>query len=130
MEQAFQETLKIRIEPKINLLTDKNRYHQEDWIGIWVENRTNYSIVYPDQDLGLRAYQYNVQNGTWQQVDLGSELGNPRVTIVTPGPRSMLPSGDIPVDNIKASGLIRLVIIGKVEEGRLVAAYKDVEIID
>jgi len=130
LEDAFQATLKIPIEPEVRLVTDKNRYRREDWIGIWVENRTNHVLRFTDQSLGLHAYQYDEKGGTWHSVDLGSTLGNPHVTIVTPGPRSPLPSDSIPVDGIKATGKIRLVITGVTDQRQPFAAYKDVEVLD
>lgn len=130
LEDAFQVTLGIPIEPKVRLLTEKNRYRREDWIGVWVENRTTHVLRFTDQSLGLHAYQYDEEDATWRSVDLGSTLGNPYVTIVTPGPRSPLPSSSIPVDRIRASGKIRLVITGVTDQRQPFAAYKDIEIVD
>jgi hypothetical protein len=129
-EEAFQKALAIPIDPQLRLLTEKNRYSREDWIGIWAENKTRYVLRFKDQSLGLQAYQYGEQVEAWRLIDLGSVQGDPHLTIVTPGPRSLLPSDSIPADGIKASGTIRLVMVGTTEQGQQIAAYKDVEIMD
>jgi hypothetical protein len=129
-EEAFRVMIGIPIEPGIRLLTESDQYRREDWIGIWVENTTNYVLWFTDQALGLRAYQYDEQEASWRSVDLGSVLANPHVTSVTPGPRSPLPSDSIPVKRIKASGRIRLVITGTTDQGQLFVAHKDIEIVD
>ena len=130
-EEIFRATLGIPIELKIHLLTDKEVYHREDWIGTWVENGTDISILYPNQDLGLQAYQYDEQNENWRLVNLGSKLGNPRETTVKAGFDPItFAGGSFPVDRIEAFGRIRLVIIGTTEEDQPIATYKDVEIVD
>ncbi len=130
-EEAFRETVGIPIDSQLHLLTEQNRYSRDIWIGIWVENRTPYTLRFEDQSLGLRAYQYDEQAGAWSPVDLGTTLGDPHPAIVTPGPRSLLPSDSIPTWGIKTSGTIRLVIVGTTEQGKQqIAAYKDVEIVD
>ena len=130
-EEAFRVTLGIPIDSQLHLLTEQNRYSHEDSIGLWVENRTPYVLQFEDQSLGLRAYQYDEQAGAWNPVDLGSILADPHITIVTPGPRSLLASDLIPTMGIKASGTIRLVIVGTTEQAKQqIAAYKDVEIVD
>jgi hypothetical protein len=129
-EDAFKATIGIPVEPQVRLLTEKDRYQREDWIGVWVENKTNHVLWFTDQALGLRAYQYDEQKASWHSVDLGSKLANPRMTSVTPGPRSPLPSDSVPVKDIRASGRIRLVITGATDQGQLFIAYKDIEIVD
>jgi hypothetical protein len=130
VEEAFVATIGIPVEPKVHLITEKTRYRRDDTIGIWVENRTSDVLWFTDQWLGLRAYQYDDEGATWRKVDLGSKLGNPQVVSITPGPRDTLPSGDIPVDRIQASGHLRLVITGVTGHGEMFIAYKDIEIVD
>ena len=130
MEQSFQATIEIPVEPKVHLLTEKNRYRRDEYIGIKVENQTRNVLWFTDQDLGLRVYQYDEQSKTWRSVDLGSKLGNPEVTSIEPGPPDPLPTSVIPVAGIQASGDLRLVITGITDERQLFVAYKDIEIID
>jgi hypothetical protein len=129
-DNAFQAMIEIPTKPGIRLLTEKSQYHREDWIGIRVENRTNQVLWFTDQSLGLRAFQYDEQNGSWHQVDLGSVLADPHITTVTPGPNFPLASDLIPVQDIKASVKIRLVITGTTDQGGLFIAYRDIEIVD
>jgi hypothetical protein len=130
MERSFESTIGVPVEPKVHLLTEKVRYHRDEYIGIKVDNDTGSVLWFTDQRLGLRAYQYDEQSETWRSVDLGSKLGNPRVISIEPGSHDPLPTSVIPVDVIQASGDLRLVITGVRDEGQLFVAYKDIEIID
>jgi len=129
-EDAFRAMISTPVEPDIHLLTEARRYHYEDWIGLWVENKTNYTIRFKDQSLGLQAYQYEDKEKSWHIVLTPGEIIDPDPVIVTPGPRSALPVSSIPVKWIKASGTIRLVITGVTDQGQPFAAYKDIEIVD
>jgi hypothetical protein len=129
-ESAFQEAVGVPTESGIRLLTQKDRYHREDEVGIWVENESNYALLFRDQSLGLKAYQYEEQKGIWLPVDLGFTVADPHATNVKPGPRSALPSISIPTEWVKATGKIRLVITGRTDRGQLFIAYKDIEIVD
>jgi hypothetical protein len=129
-ERAFAAMIEIPIEPKVRLLTDKDRYRPDEYIGIKVDNQTPNVLWFTDQDLGLRVYQYDEQSGTWHSVDLSSKLGNPEVTSIEPGPADPLPTAVIPVAGIQASGGLRLVITGVTDQGRMFIAYKEIEIID
>jgi hypothetical protein len=130
MEQLFEVMINIPVEPKVHLLTEKVRYHRDEYIGINVDNDTGSVLWFTDQRLGFRAYQYNEQSETWRSVDLGSKLGNPRLISIEPGSHDPLPTSVIPVDVIQASGDLRLVITGVRDEGQLFVAYKDIAIID
>jgi hypothetical protein len=127
-EQSFEAMIEIPVEPKVRLLTEKNRYRQDEYIGIKVDNQTRDVLWFTDQDLGLRVYQYDEQSETWRSVDLSSKLGNPEVTSIEPGPPDPLPTAVIPVAGIQASGGLRLVITGVTDRGQLFVAYKDIEI--
>jgi hypothetical protein len=127
---AFQKAIQTPVNPAIHLLTEKKLYHRKDEIGIWVENGSNRVLFFNDQSLGLKAYQYDQQQETWRLIDLGFTLGDPHATTVNPGPRTPLPSISIPVEWIKASGPLRLVITGTTDQGQPFAAYKDIEILD
>jgi hypothetical protein len=129
-ESAFREMIGVPIEPRIRLLTEQDEYHRQDDIGIWVENRSNYTLSFRDQSLGLEAYQYDEQEEAWKSVDLGFILADPQAIAVKPGPRTALPSVSIPVEWIKASGKIRLVITGMTDFGQELITYKDIEIVD
>lgn len=130
MEQSFEAMIEIPVEPKVHLLTEKNRYRRDEYIGIKVDNQTRNVLWFTDQDLGLRVYQYDEQSETWRSVELGSKLGNPEVTSIEPGPPDQLPISVIPVAGIQASGGLRLVITGVTDRGQMFIAHKDIEIID
>jgi len=129
-ESAFREMIGVSIEPRIRLLTEQDQYRRQDDIGIWVENRSNYTLSFRDQSLGLEAYQYDEQAEAWNSVDLGFTLADPQAIAVKPGPRTALPSVSVPVEWIEASGKIRLVITGMTDTGQEFVAYKDIEIVD
>ena len=129
-ETTFQDMIEVPTEYEIHLFTDKNRYSRGDEIGIWVENKTNYTLRFRDQSLGLQVYQYDEQAENWQSVDLGFTLADPRVIIVTPGPRSALPNFFFSMEGSTVHGKIRLVITGTTDQGQPFAAYKDIEIVD
>jgi hypothetical protein len=129
-DELFQRTIELPIEPRIYLFSEKNEYRREDWIGIWVENRINHTLRFKDQSLGLQAYKYYTEDGTWRSVLDPTTIIDSDVVIVTPGPRSALPIISIPARWIKGTGTIRLVITGTTEQGGPFAAYKDIEIID
>jgi hypothetical protein len=130
MERSFEATIGIPVEPKVHLLTEKDRYRRDEYIDIKVNNDTMNVLWFTDQRLGLRAYQYDEQSETWRSVDLGSKLGNPRVISIKPGSSDPFSTSLIPVDRIRASGDLRLVITGVTDQGQLFVAYKDIAIID
>jgi len=127
-ENAFQSIVGVPIEPDISLLTEKDQYSSQDEIGIWVRNDTKNELLFEDQSLGLKAYQYDKQKEVWNSIDLGFTLADPYQVAIKPGPRALLPSISIPVEWIKASGEIRLVIVGLTNQGKTVAAFKDITI--
>lgn len=129
-EDAFKATIGIPIELQVRLLTEKNRYQREDWIGIWVENRTNHVLRFKDQSLESQVYQYDKRDGTWRLALESIAAADPHEVVITPGPRSALPIVSIPVEWIKVTGTIRLVITGTTDQGQPFAAYKDIEIVD
>jgi hypothetical protein len=129
-EEAFRVAVRGPIDPQVRLLTEKNRYRHADWIGIWVENGTGHVLEFKDQTLGFRAYRYDEQNRTWRLAVESIVAADPYQVTATPGPRSALPIVSIPVEWIKGTGAIRLVITGITDQGQPFAAYKDIEIVD
>ncbi len=130
VEVAFQKTIQIPFEAGVELLTKAKQYHSEDSIGIWVENKTNHSLLFKDQSLGLRVYKYDTHNKKWRLVLAPIKAADPYEITVTPGPRSTLPIVFLPAEWIRDIGPLRLVIIGVTDQGQPFAAYKDIEILD
>lgn len=130
MEQSFQEMIGIPVEPKVHLLTEKNQYRRDEYVDMRVDNDMRNVLWFTDQQLGLRAYQYDEQSETWRSVELGTKLGNPRVVSIEPGLSDPFATSLIPLKRIRASGDLRLVITGVTDQGQLFVAYKDIEIID
>jgi hypothetical protein len=129
-ERSFEATIEIPVEPEVHLLTDKNRYRPDDYIGMRVDNDTGDTLWFTDEWLGMRVFQYDEQGQIWRSVDLDAKLGNPSVVSIEPGLSHPFTTRLIPVRGIRASGNLRLVITGVTDREQMFVAYKDIEIID
>lgn len=135
-EARFQELFGSTVTDRLVIVTDKRKYHHQDSIVYWVENKTNQALLFRDQSYEVQAFAYDTGAGGWIKVDLGFRVGGPTPRRIEPGGGGVLEYYALWVDTIDVveDGMIRLVITGHTDLenpvlDRVYTAYTDVEVV-
>lgn len=131
-DEEFARELVARVDPQIQLQTDRPTYNSEQGIAYRVVNTTAKAIYFDDISFNLRIYQYDSNTHQWVQLNLTYGFSDRKVAVQPGIPKGLdnvylLPPGTIP-----KTGMIRLAVVGwnnpQDPEHSKVAAYKDIEI--
>ena len=135
-EARFQEMFESTLTDRLVIVTDKGKYHHQDSISYWVENKTNQTLLFRDQSYEVQALAYDTAIEQWIEVDLGFWIADPTARVIEPGGGGVLEYYALWVDTIDIveDGKIRLVITGHTDLenpvlDRVYTAYTDVEVV-
>lgn len=135
-EARFQEMFESTLTDRLVIVTDKGKYHHQDSITYWVENKTNQTLLFRDQSYEVQALAYDTAMEQWIEVDLGFWIADPTARVIEPGGGGVLEYYALWVDTIDIveDGKIRLVITGHTDLenpvlDRVYTAYADIEVV-
>lgn len=135
-ETQFRELFGSTLTDRLVIVTDKGKYHHQDSITYWVENKTNQTLLFRDQSYEVQALAYNTAIEQWIKVDLGFWIADPTARVIEPGGGGVLEYYPLRVDTIDVveDGKIRLVITGHTDLenpvlDRVYTAYTDIKVV-
>jgi hypothetical protein len=131
-DAQFASVIGARLEPQLELRTQKKQFAPSDPIGLLVLNRTGKTIFFEDQSFSVRAYKYDTRAEKWVPVSLGFYILFPEQLAVPPIQETTVPPSYVMNTNLPP-GKIRLVIVGWTEQSKpadtRIAAYTEIEIL-
>lgn len=112
--------------------TDRTEYLRGELAYIWFMNNTGSDIWFPNTVFGIRAFQQNPEDKTWEIVQLGifGSSSNPPEKIA-PGLSDLKP---IPITTRIPVGALRLVFVGSTDRsspgigGEVYSTYLDINV--
>jgi hypothetical protein len=132
-ETQFLLEIGAKTDPQVILGTNSMKYGPaQGGVIYWVLNRMTRPIYFPDQNLGVRIFKFDPIKKGWTRLPLGFYTANPYSVVIPPRTNAQQYVGGVPLENIPATGSVRLVVVGWVDpdnpEKSKVAAYADLEI--
>lgn len=130
----FERVLGIPVEPQLKIGALRDQVNPYESITLGITNDSAVPIIFPDVNLGVRAFKFNPQTNNWSPAELTPKVNNPKPFVLEPapapgqGPRVTFLT--VPNQWRKDTGTIRFVIVGSTNpsdlEGSKVASYVDV----
>ncbi len=130
----FPAVVGATLDPRVRLVTNHEKYRDDQPIGYEVQNMRSSPLYFPDYTFGIRAYSLDEESQQWTLLAWDCDVIDPEIVAVRPGP----PHGTenvyaISMMCVPASGKLRLAVIGWADpnnpEGTKIAAYTDIEIV-
>lgn len=131
-DAQFQQAIGARLVPHISLLTDKEKYTEQESLIYRVVNQGPGDVYFANYSYDLQAFKYDATKKEWVRLKLGFVVD---AQLTTLAPKSSDPVSGVYViapGGIPAMGNIRLAVVGWDDpanpNGSKIAAFKDIQI--